>query len=317
MVTGRGGRAPGISGRRTVWTSVSRPGVDEARLLDRLAPRARARQVMARTANGDGVMLRLLEGGAGRPVVLLHGRGHAATTFAPMIEALVDRHRVIAIDLPGFGHSAAPPFDARASSRPVDFFVAPARSLIAELGPEAVLVGHSLGGLVALEIALDAPLAGLVLINAMGLTSKVGLGERLYFHAGPERLARVRRTLGMGDRSTELGRLREELLSVRGGRPEASRAFEALVPWRGPIHERLADLPRLTPKTLLVWGARDETFPVALAREAERRIPGARLAVIDAGHSPHVERPEAVIEAVSGFLDGLGPADARPTPTPP
>lgn len=298
----------------THWTVVSRPGPVESAILHELAP-----TIAVRRHIGAGVTLRYLEGGSGsRPVVFLHGRGHGAATWWPFLGPLAARRRVVAFDLPGFGHSAARPWsggDARAGLR---FFVDPIVAAIRELDmARPVLVGHSLGGLVALAIALeatpsdDAMPTAMVLVDAMGLAPVVRPRARLYFRAGPERLARwqnpIRRLAeaALGIDVDRAQALRRELLEVRGGRPDAAAAFEAMCPVVGRPIALDGDLERIDVPSLLIWGRRDEAFPPGVAEAAVRRLGNAELRVIDAGHAPHVERPGDVLAAIEAFLSRL------------
>ncbi|MBK6518164.1 MAG: alpha/beta fold hydrolase [Polyangiaceae bacterium] len=292
-----------------IFTVVSRPGPVEERILGRLAPIATDHRAL-----GAGVSLRALstKPGAKTPVVLLHGRGHGATVWEPFIRAFAPERRVLALDLPGFGHSGflgeAPSDREQALAR----FVDPIEAVVREQGP-AVVVGHSLGGLVALELALRraAELPALVLIDAMGLGPYVTPRARAYLRAGPERLLKLSRLVGKTSRlsggvSGESAALREELYLARGVTPPGRRAFDALLPLIGaPLHRR-DRLGEVTAPTLLVWGERDEAFPLPVAVDARARMPEAVLSVIDAGHSPHLERPTETLEAVRAFLQSRG-----------
>ncbi|MFP2928683.1 alpha/beta fold hydrolase, partial [Pyxidicoccus sp. 3LG] len=140
-----------------------------------------------------------------------------------------------------------------------------------------------------------------------------------FFRAGPERLAR---SLGpwawsrlmppaptpLGER---LGALDYELLSVSGGRDAAARAFDTLVPVTGAVFHRRERLGEVTAPVLLVWGEKEDVVPLSLAEEAARRFPQARLMRVDAGHSPHQERPERVLPELKAFLDATASSGVR------
>ncbi|MBJ6759254.1 alpha/beta fold hydrolase [Myxococcaceae bacterium JPH2] len=286
-------------------------GPIEAGLLAQLAPALTPR---VHWLPGGGA-LRVLEGGEGPPVVFLHGRGHSATMWFTFLTALARGHRVLAVDLPGFGQSTPPEATPRTAEDGLRFFTEPVEEGLGTLveGPLA-LVGHSLGGLVALELALRGklPVSRLVLVDAMGLGPEMGRASRWFFRAGPERLARNLGPWAM-DRmlpppptplGQRLGALGYELLAPRGGRPEAARAFGTLVPLTGPVFHRRERLAEVAAPVLLVWGERDETLPATLAEEAARRLPQARLLRVDAGHSPHLERPEVLLPELKSFLSG-------------
>jgi pimeloyl-ACP methyl ester carboxylesterase len=78
-----------------------------------------------------------------------------------------------------------------------------------------------------------------------------------------------------------------------------------LVPLTGGAYNLADRLAGLSIPTLLVWGKRDDAFPLPVAMQAAARIPGASLAVLPAGHSPHLEMPAACLEHVEPFLDKL------------
>ena len=292
----------------SIFTVVSRPGPVERAILERMSPAfSSTRRV------GAGVSLRVVEGGEGPLVVLLHGRGHAATMWASMLGPLAARHRVLAIDLPGFGHSGARPFSGHGPSDGLRFFAEPIGDLIAAAAPPegAIVIGHSLGGLVALSTALDRPklVRGLGLVCAMGLGPEMSMRARLYLRSNPEAIARAR-SLVTRRPEHELDALRLELLGVRGGRPRARRAFDAMVPLIGPAFHLRDRLAEVKAPTLLVWGERDDAFPLPIAIDARARIPRATLAVLSTGHSPHVEDPLATLGAIEPWLAGLAPVPA-------
>lgn len=282
------------------------PGPVEQAWLEDMAPGFTTRWYPF-TAVGT---LRLLEGGAGPAVVLLHGRGNAASTWAPLLPALARRHRVLAVDLPGFGCSSVPQGTVRTAEEGLRFFVEPVQTVLEELAPGPMtLMGHSLGGLVALELALRGrvPVEQLVLVDAMGLGPTMGHDARLYFRVGPERVARMLgpqrfgRIAPLPDSpvNRRLAALDYELMTVPGGRPEATRAFNAMVPWVGGVFHRHERLSEVKPPTLLLWGERDKVLPVSLAEAAVKALPQARLARLEAGHSPHVEDTTGTLAALA------------------
>jgi pimeloyl-ACP methyl ester carboxylesterase len=98
-----------------------------------------------------------------------------------------------------------------------------------------------------------------------------------------------------------------ELMAVPGGRPEAARAFNTLVPLVGGVFHRAGALAGVKVPTLLLWGERDATLPVSLGEAAARALPDARLLRLPVGHSPQLEQPEGVLPALLAFLDAGGP----------
>ncbi|HTN83635.1 MAG TPA: alpha/beta fold hydrolase [Sorangium sp.] len=294
-----------------VHAVVSRLGPAESAILAELAAGAPPFAVHRRPALSS--TLRYLDGGSGSPVVLLHGRGNAATTWFPLLPELARRHRVVALDLPGFGHASSPPFEGGGFEEGLRFFVDPVEELLLEMDlGHAALVGHSLGGLVALEIALRkrARPRKLALLGAMGVGPVMTAWSRAYFRAPPERLVRVlgaalfRRVrppqpTPLGER---LAALHSELYAVPDGRVAPVAAFNALFPALGPVPHRLARLGEIDVETLVLWGERDDVFPAPLGIAAAAAIPRAALRVLPLGHAPHLEDPALVLPELTAFL---------------
>lgn len=297
----------------THWTVVSHPGPIEREVLASLAP-----AITRRRHIGSGITLRTLEGGTGSTIVFLHGRGHAASTWAPILAKLVANHHVMAFDLPGFGHSASRPWTGGGARDGLAFFAEPIGRALGELSEPPIVVGHSLGGAVALAATLAKHVTprALVLVGAMGFSPRVRPRARLYYATDPERWARMRAPIrglveaASGRHATRAEALRRELLTVRGGRPDAAAAFRAMCPLVGePLHFTRDELTSITQPTLLIWGDRDEAFPLDVAQSAARTLPHAELRVLAAGHSPHVEKAEDVARLIEGFAISLERAD--------
>jgi len=293
---------------RSTRSTPDAPGPIEASILADLAPLFTTRHVSV----GAGA-LRVLEGGSGPPLVLLHGRGNAATGWFPLLRALARNRRVIAVDLPGFGQSSAPRFTGAGFDAGAAYFTDPIEAfLLAEELAGAAVIGHSLGGLVTVELALRkrVPLSKIALIGAMGVGAAMSAQSRLFFRLGPERLARrlgrpLFTALVPAARTADgarLARLHFELNAVRGGREEASRAFDALHPMLGPVPNRLDRLKEITIPALVLWGDHDEVFPAPVAIAASAALPHAELRIEDLGHSPHTEAPDRVLPILSAFL---------------
>lgn len=292
-------------------TSASPPGPVEAAVLAELAPTFRVRHV--ETPSGA---LRVLEGGEGPPLVLLHGRGGAATSWFPLLPGLARKRRVLAVDLPGFGASRRDRFSGGGVEAAVAFFVDPIEAWLAAEGlPAPALMGHSLGGLVALELALRGRVTprALALIAPMGVGPEMTYASRLFFRSGPERLARAlgrqlfSRVIGApaspdAPHSARLAELTHELHAVPGGRPDATAAFDTLVPLLGPVPHRRARLGAIDAPTLVLWGDHDEVFPAPLAIAAAAALPRGELRIEPLGHSLHLEAPSRVLPVLETFL---------------
>lgn len=295
-------------------------GGTEAEILRELAADCGAATALVVAPACNGPLRALRSAGPGRAtIVLLHGRGHAAPVWFPCWRALAARHPILAFDLPGFGASghgepAPAAADPEAALR---FFADPVESaLLAERGAaELVLVGHSLGGLVALELALRGrvPVSRLVLIDAMGLGPDMTFGGRAFFRLHPERLERVlgRRLFGRLNPASltpdgrRLADLEHELFTARlPARRFAARAFDRLCPLRGPVFSRRERLDALSLPVLIVWGDRDPALPAANAVGAQQRMPRSQLIRFPTlGHSPHLEAPGEVVAPLLSFVE--------------
>jgi pimeloyl-ACP methyl ester carboxylesterase len=272
----------------------------------------------------DGREVNVVDVGSGPVVLLVHGLGANWQNWLTTVPELVGAgHRVIALDLPGFGHSEMPaggisiPGYGRTLGAVLD-----ARGV---RGPVAV-VGSSMGGLVAAELAIATPerVERLALVSAAALwnerlrarplvtASKV---TRLYaplVASGWEviaRLPRLRRealrSAGLRNTAAISAPLAYELLSGVG-KPGFVDALQALYDYR--IRDRL---PEIACPTLVVWGADDPIVPLRHAFEYEALIPGARVTVFRrTGHAPMLEQPERFNAALLEFLgeDARGPA---------
>lgn len=238
-----------------------------------------------------------LEGGQGRPVVLVHGAGGRAEVWVPQIAGLGDLARLVAVDLPGHGGTGGP------GGRRVEDYAGWVLGLLGALGlHRAVLVGHSMGGAIVQTIALGHPerVAGLVL---------VGTGARLRV------LPRILELFRDGSpQGAELvAGLAYSPKTPPGAVVEAERALQEtaaavtlgdfLACDRFDVMARLAGVA--TP-TLVVVGVDDRLTPPKYAAYLARTIPGARLVEIEAaGHFPQLEQPAAVNAALRAFLAAL------------
>jgi pimeloyl-ACP methyl ester carboxylesterase len=256
--------------------------------------------------------------GQGEPLVLLHGFGETSLTWSGVTPELARRHRVIAIDLKGAGYSDKP---ADGRYRLADQ-AAIVRALAEHLGFERVtLVGHSMGGLVALMAALQwqeaerNPLARLVLLDSAGLSTRLPrlismlrlpvIGPLMLHLANPDLLARQ----VLGKNYLDPAQVPEALVQAYADAmrsPGARRAMIAMT--RQLIPEDAATLATryaaLTVPVLLVHCVHDRVIPFSQAERLQRALPNARLAPLDGcGHSPQEETPATTVRAILSFLE--------------
>jgi pimeloyl-ACP methyl ester carboxylesterase len=266
----------------------------------------------------DGLRLHVAEAGSGPALLLVHGLTASHAVWQPTIEAFADRWRVIAPDLPGHGESAKP--DAPYT---VDFFAGMMRSLARALDvQEAVVGGSSLGGRVALELALWYPgftRAIVLAAPAVGYSAAMRpVGQALQALTGPRILRASLEQFfqqNFHDR-TRIGhvtrrRILEERL-VAPDFPDFARAVARSL--AGVLRAEPQPLERVTQPVLVAWGRQDRLVPLRRSRELLRRIPHARLHVLEqCGHLPMLEQPRAFNTVVAEFLRA---ALAAPRPRP-
>jgi pimeloyl-ACP methyl ester carboxylesterase len=271
----------------------------------------------SRVVEAGGVGLEILEAGeGGDPLLVLHGFCGAKENFSEAASQLAERGwHVVVPDQRGHGVSAHP---AGTSAYSFDLFVSDALALVDALGwRRFVLIGHSMGGMVAQQLALTAPdrLRGLVLMDTFHAAPQIdedltAAGRKLVEDGGMAALVEAMRGLE-GPLETEAHR---RLLAERPGYQELTDAQTVACSadmWLSmsaailSARDTLEDLRSLRLPVLVVVGEQDEPFLEASHRMAET-IPGSRLAVIpDGGHSPQLEAPEAWTRAVSSFLGDL------------
>lgn len=253
------------------------------------------------------------------PLLLIHGTSSSLHTWEGWVRALKAQHRVISVDLPGFGLTG--PFAGRYT--PDDYRGDTYAKFVLDLMdtldvPRAVIAGNSLGGEIAWRTAAMAParVAGLVLVDASGpmftpqsvplafTLSRVPLLNRL----GEWVLPRALVTQGLVNVYGDPQKITDDLvdryyeLALRDGNRRALRLRLAqLAPGEGA--ERIATLKV---PTLILWGGRDHLIPPEIGRQFELQIAGSQRVVFDAlGHVPQEEDPAATVVPVKAFLATL------------
>lgn len=249
-------------------------------------------------------------GGAGEPLLLVHGLAGSTGNWCEVLPALVERYRVVSVDLPGHAGSAPLPRGARTA----DFATVVASVLDAESTGPALVVGHSFGGLVALRLAQSRPelVRGLLLASPAGIRSSTRAAEVLVLVSATLRPGRyvapfrhrwaarpwyrialfrpwfVSDALALGERATH------GLLAAQAAHTDTMTAGRAMV-----ADDPRLDLPPLDCPVLVLWGARDVQLPLEDAFEYARRLPARLRIVADCGHVVIVERPHAVLDALA------------------
>lgn len=245
--------------------------------------------------------------GSGEPVVLLHGIGHRRQAWRPVFDALAQTHDVIAFDLAGFGES--PPFP---SSVPYDMDHS-CSNLVANferLGLDRPhVVGNSLGGALALELGARDAVRSVTALSPAGFFGPVNrfvalsqlISLRAIALASPDFMLRAVSASRLGRRL--IGRAlyahpeRADAESTLGDARamKAASAFERVaisaLTYR---FDRAISVP-----TTIVWGTRDRILPFNQSATARERVRGAQhIALVDAGHVPMIDQPEAIVRTV-------------------
>jgi len=283
-----------------------------------------ATEMRTSTATVHGREVSYREAGSGDLLLLVHGMAGTAEGWGSVIEPLALRNAVIAPDFPGHGASAPGGGDYSLGS-----LASGLRDLMLTLGHErATLVGHSLGGGVALQFTYQFPemVERLVLVSSGGLGPDVSPILRAAALPGADLF--ISATAGVGDR---VGSVLGRGLGAVGFRPnadltEVARGYASLADGerrkaflatlravvgtdgqRVEAFDRLylaADLP-----LLIVWGDRDPIIPLAHGEEAHRRLPHSHLEIFeDVGHLPQLEAPGHFVATLQRFLEQTEPA---------
>ncbi len=257
----------------------------------------------------DGQPLNTIELGQGPALLFVHGLSGCWANWLEQLPVFAEDHRVVAVDLPGFGHSPMPAEEISMSgyARLLD-------RLCEQLGIDAAaVVGNSMGGLIAAELAIAFPqrVERLVLVSAAGVST---YGDPRTARAVPalRRLERIMLASGgwfaaKSDAVARYPRLRRAALSIvaahpdrlpaalaaeqlRGaGKPGFVQALAAIIDYN--LRERF---PEIACPTLIVWGAEDRLIGLRDADVFEELIPDSRKVVFaDTGHMSMLERPAA------------------------
>jgi pimeloyl-ACP methyl ester carboxylesterase len=272
----------------------------------------------------DGVDIAYIDEGMidAPPVVLLHGLSSWMGFWEHQVPALSEHHRVLALDLPGYGASGRP--DAPFS--PPWYADLVVRWLDALEVDRAVFVGHSMGGQVALTLALRHPdrVERLVLSAPAGFERfrpgaaqwmKTFWTEDRALHATEDELRGTFTQAVFNRRTPGVERLLEERVrmqshpSFRGTSLAVSRCIAGMIDF--PVFERL---PEVGQPTLVVFGTEDHMIPnpvfnggrtATIAASGVERLPDARLVLLrGAGHTVHFDDPEGFNKAMLDFLGG-------------
>jgi non-heme chloroperoxidase len=272
-------------------------------------------------ATPDGGSLHAEEAGSGRPVVLLHGHGANLGIFAPLATRLIaGGRRVVAVDHRGFGRSSAVP-----STFGFDGLVDDLATVLTELDlRRALVVGHSMGGAVALALAVDRAdvvadrVSALVLVNSsargpadrpLSRARAAALDWSLTEHVGRHHrhgMVLARANFGCAPRRSHV----EAVRAIGFASPVARRLGFTRRLLGIDLSDRLGDVHV---PVLVLAGAADRVLPTSESRRIAERVSSARLHVFDgAGHVLPVERSAQVAEQILRFAHDVDVVASSP-----
>ncbi|MFG3258839.1 alpha/beta fold hydrolase [Streptomyces sp. NPDC048172] len=250
-----------------------------------------------------GLRLSYLDhGGPGRPLLALHGHFGEARTFAPLAARLAPAWRVVALDQRGHGLSDRPPGAPPEADFSRRAYVADAAGLLHHLGLEdAVVLGHSLGGVNAYQLAARHPgLVRALVVEDVGAEIEDDLSFCLEW---PERMpTRADLLAGLGDSARHVA---DSVREFADGWGLPFRAADMVASQRQLNGDHWADWRAGTCPALLVRGARSPVLSAEHARRMAERRPGTRLVELDTGHAVHATAPTEFAAAVRTFLAAL------------
>ena len=265
-------------------------------------------------------------GDGGEPIIFIHGIASSFDTWNGVLPEIGTKHRAMAPDLLGHGRSSKPRADYSLGA-----FATAIRDFMEALNiPSATIVGHSMGGGIAMQFAYQFPkrCQRLVLVSSGGLGPEVTPllkaatlpGSQLVINAATsDRVENVGRSVGRklrewGFRATPgMASVGSHFIALKDR--EARKAFvttaRSVMDWRGQridARDRLylaGEMP-----TMIVWGRRDRFIPVKHGIEAHGLIPGSRLEIFDdSGHFPHEHEAERFTEVLLDFMATSEPAE--------
>jgi pimeloyl-ACP methyl ester carboxylesterase len=268
-----------------------------------------------RFVEARGCRVRYFAGGEGEPLVLLHGLGGAAANWLALAPLLLHGRRLLVPELPG--HCGSSPLPAASS---LNAFADRVALVMKREGfAPSPVVGHSLGGAIALRLAIRRPdlVSALVLAGAAGISS--GRRSARYALAVTGALKPARK-IAPHRRLVARSALLKRLVFGRWGAadppalpPDVVEAFlagparhtDTASAARALVRDDLRpDLDRVRCPALVLWGARDNQLPVEDAFDYARRLRASVRVIADCGHLLIAERPEACADAIGEFLAG-------------
>lgn len=294
-------------------------------------------EVTDRYVDVGGVKTRYREAGEGDPAILLiHGLGASLECWQKNMGPLAEEHRTIALDLVWFGKTDKPAREITGG-----YFAEFLVGFMDAVGVKrSVLVGNSMGGMIAVKAAADYPerIAGLVLVNSAGFGPELAWWLRLRSEVPIARLMRptmfsyryaIRQLVYDPSVVTDdLVSVFVEMSNQPGAQEAHRRVLKTGVDWRGlkraALDEIIGSAHSIRVPTLIIWGQQDRVVPVAHAQVARKSIPNARIHIFDrCGHAPMIEKADEFNSLVMEFAAAIpaprtaasGPISAQGVPS--
>jgi pimeloyl-ACP methyl ester carboxylesterase len=246
----------------------------------------------------NGIKVNYKISGEGKPLVILHGWGGSSDSWLKIIKELEKDFKIICPDLPGFGKSETPKIPWNLKD-----YVKWVKEFTGNLNLEKFfLIGHSFGGRIAIKFSIAFPekVQKLILCNSAGIKQNKNLKEKIIF---------LLALLGNAILSPKIfQRFKDKArnLFYRFLRNlDYAKANETMKETMKKIiqEDLLPDLSFLNVKTLIVWGERDNVLPLDHAFIFKSKIPDSEIKIFpEVFHSPHLENPEKLIQAIIQFF---------------
>ncbi len=268
--------------------------------------------IAAREVTVDGIRLHYKEGGAGEPLVLIHGLGGSSDAdWGQVLVPLAKQFHVYALDLPGFGRSDKPPqatYAIRSQSATL------VRFLDAVGVRQAHLCGLSMGGWIAAYTASEYPdrVARLILVDSAGVRFEPA-PERTLLDPGttPEDFTNFLRVLFYNPPQLPAPLIRDFQARARRQAWVIDRALAAMLTGEDVLEPRLS---KIRAPTLIIWGRQDALLPLHSGETIRMALPRANFTVVDrCGHMPPIERPDAFLRETERFLRAVPPPQDEET----
>ncbi len=261
-------------------------------------------------ANVGAQQICFYEKGDGPPILLLHGMFGDLLDWEPVLEPLSSRHRVVALDLPGFGDSGKP-----CQGYNAEFFLTTLHTFLCQRQiPDVTLVGNSFGGQIAILYALRHPesVAKLVLVDSGGFKQytreEIAFTEARFTESAIAALTPEINTLLFSPVFSRPSPAREQYVARQNAKLKradyAVYAYAIAQSIRLSLSTYLLDrISQLRCPVLLLWGEKDPVLPLALAEQALRQLQHGELKVLrGCGHTPQLECPGTFLDSILPFL---------------